>query len=81
MQSPPPSQVSVPLHKLPSLHEVPAGRGVNEQPDCARQLSVVHGLPSLQVKGVPAVQVPLLLQVSKPLHAFPSEQEAPGVTE
>jgi hypothetical protein len=49
----------LPLHTLLSLHEVPFSTGVFEHPNTASQLSVVQTLPSLQVSGVPAVQVPL----------------------
>jgi len=52
---------------------------VNTQPLVGLQLSAVHGLPSLQESGVPAVQV-VPLQVSAPLHTLPSEQPVPGVT-
>jgi len=52
-------QVSSPLHGLPSAHDDPLGTGALWQPVAGLQLSVVHGLPSLQVTGVPAVQTPL----------------------
>jgi hypothetical protein len=54
----PPTQVSAPLQRLPSVHEVPLATGVVWQPAVGLQLSAVHTLPSLQVSGVPAVQTP-----------------------
>src|SRR5262249_10252817 len=45
-------------------------------PVAASQLSSVHGLPSLQTSGDPAVQVPFW-QVSTPLQALPSLQLVP----
>jgi hypothetical protein len=51
-------QVSAPLQRLLSLHGVPLVTGIVWQPVAGLQLSVVHTLPSLQVRGVPAVQVP-----------------------
>ncbi len=40
------------------------------------QLSSVHGSPSLQVRGLPAAQVPAL-QVSPTVHYWPSLQPLP----
>jgi hypothetical protein len=54
----PPWQISAPLQALPSPHPVPFGTGTVPQPKTGLQLSVVQGLPSLHVRGVPAVQVP-----------------------
>jgi hypothetical protein len=39
----------------------------------------LHGLPSSQSSGVPAVQV-VPLHVSGPLHTLPSEQPVPVAT-
>jgi hypothetical protein len=50
--------VSAPSQASPSLHEVPFSTGMVVQPKTVSQLSVVQGLPSLHVSGVPAVQVP-----------------------
>src|SRR5207249_4306122 len=50
--------VSTPLHTLPSLHEVPFGTAVCLQPAAGSHVSVVQGLASLQLGGVPAVQAP-----------------------
>jgi hypothetical protein len=72
-------QVSAPLQAFPSEHVVPFATGVVVQPDAALHPSVVHGLPSLHVSGVPAVHVPLW-HVSAPLQAFPSEHDEPLVT-
>jgi len=72
-------QVSLPLHTLPSLQEVPFSTGVFWQPKTGSQVSVVHTLLSLQLSGVPAVQRPAW-QVSLPLHTLPSLQEVPFST-
>src|SRR2546428_521433 len=50
--------VSVPLHAFPSLHDVPFATAGCWQPATGSQLSVVQGLPSLQLSGVPAVHAP-----------------------
>src|SRR3989442_1201112 len=50
--------VSLPLHTLASLHEVPFGTTVCLQPATGSQVSVVHGLASAQVSAVPAVHTP-----------------------
>jgi hypothetical protein len=69
-------QVSVPLQRLPSLHEEPLGSAGFWHPETGSQLSVVQELPSLQVSGVPVVQVPVW-QVSSPSQTFPSLHEEP----
>jgi hypothetical protein len=51
--------VSSPLQGLPSLQEEPLTTAVFTQPLEGLQLSVVHTLPSLQLRAVPDVQVPL----------------------
>ncbi len=66
------------VHAEPSLH-VWVSSFVKTQPLAGLHVSTVHGLPSLQASGVPAMQV-VPLQVSAPLHTFPSEQPVPGVT-
>jgi hypothetical protein len=71
--------VSAPLHALPSLQEVPLATLVAVHPVAGTQASVVQALPSLQVSGVPAVQVPPW-QVSPPLHRLPSEHDEPLAT-
>jgi hypothetical protein len=55
----PPWQVSAPLHTVLSAHAVPFNTGAFWQPKVALQESVVQTLESLQLSGVPAVQVPL----------------------
>jgi hypothetical protein len=72
-------QVSAPLQAFPSEHDVPFVTGAVVQPVPGSQPSVVHGLPSLQTSGVPAVHVPLW-HVSAPLHVFPSEHDVPFAT-
>lgn len=73
-------QVSLPLHALPSEHEVPMATGVCVMPTDESQPSVVHGLPSSIVGGVPAIQNPEPLQVSVPLQILASAQEVPAAT-
>jgi hypothetical protein len=72
-------QVSTPLHTVPSAHDVPFATAAFWQPLAALQESMVHGLPSLQLSGVPVVQVPFR-QVSAPLHTVPSAHDVPFVT-
>jgi hypothetical protein len=69
-------QVSAPLQALPSAHDVPFATAGYWQPDAGLQVSLVHGLPSVQTSGVPAPHVPPW-QVSAPLHAFPSPHDVP----
>jgi len=71
--------VSAPLHTLPSLHEVPFASTVCRHPLSGSQVSVVHGLLSLQLSAVPAMQAPAW-QVSAPLHTLPSLHEVPFVS-
>ena len=75
----PPWQVSAPLHTLPSVHGVPLRTGVLAQPKTGSQVSVVQTLESLQLRTVPAVQVPPW-QVSLPLQTLPSAQVVPFTT-
>jgi hypothetical protein len=51
--------VSLPLQTSPSGQGVPFTTGLTWQPATALHESVVHTLPSSQVSGVPAAQVPL----------------------
>lgn len=67
---------SAPLHAFPSEHEAPV-RGALIQPVAGSHVSDVQELASLQFSDVPCTHVPWALQVSRPLHAFPSEQDAP----
>jgi hypothetical protein len=46
------------LQAFPSEHEVPLVTGVLTHPVAGLHESVVHGLPSLQLGAVPAVQLP-----------------------
>jgi hypothetical protein len=69
-------QVSAPLQTLLSEHVVPFSTGAFWHPVPALQLSVVQTLLSLQLRAVPAVQVPLW-QVSAPLQTLPSEHDVP----
>jgi hypothetical protein len=72
-------QVSSPLQTSPSAHGVPLSTGVLAQPATGSQLSLVQPLPSLQLSGVPAVQVPAR-QVSSPLQTSASAHEDPSGT-
>jgi hypothetical protein len=69
-------QVSAPLQTLPSLHDAPLTTGVCTQPVLGLHVSMVQTLESLQLSGVPAVQVPLW-QVSLPLHTVLSAHAVP----
>jgi hypothetical protein len=71
-------QISLPLHALPSEHAVPAAAGVWVTPVAGLHASTVHGFPSSTVGAVPAWHAPVPLQVSVPLHAFPSEHDVPA---
>jgi hypothetical protein len=51
-------QVSAPLQRLVSAHDVPFATGVVVQPVAGLQPSVVHTLPSLHTIGVPGVHTP-----------------------
>src|SRR5437899_3146448 len=53
----PDRHVSAPLHTLPSLHEVPFASAVCRHPPSGSQVSVVQGLLSLQLRGVPARKI------------------------
>ena len=70
---------SAPLQALPSLHDVPFATAVLLQPVVGLQVSVVHGLPSLQLSGDPAVQAPAW-HVSAPLHTVASAHDVPFET-
>src|SRR2546426_12431485 len=71
--------VSAPLHTLPSLHEVPFATAACWQPCTGSHVSVVQGLLSLQLGGVPAVQA-ADGQGSELVQAFPSLHEVPFAT-
>jgi hypothetical protein len=71
---PPPEHASPTVQAFPSEHM--AVLLVKEHPVTGSQLSSVHGLPSLQTSGVPAVQVPAW-HVSSPLHRLVSAQLTP----
>jgi len=74
-------QVSMPLQALLSVQPatwVPLASGVEVQPVTVSQLSVVQGLPSLQLSGGPETHCPMALQVSMPLQTLPSEHEVPN---
>jgi hypothetical protein len=68
--------VSLPLQTLPSPHGVPLTTGVLVHPKTGSQLSAVQRLPSVQLRAVPAMQVPLW-HVSSPLQTLPSVQDEP----
>ena len=64
------------MQTLPSLHAVPFSTAVLLQPKAGLQESVVQTLESLQLRAVPAAQVPAW-QVSAPLHTVLSAHEVP----
>jgi hypothetical protein len=75
--------VSVPLHGLLSAQLAPSDIGVEVQPLPVSQRSVVHGLPSLQLRGDEPTQTrvePLVWQVSVWVQALPSLHGVPTVT-
>src|SRR3989442_810545 len=69
-------QVSSPLQTLASAHDVPFATGVRRQPALGSQVSVVQGLLSAQLTGVPGRQTPAR-QTSTPLQRLPSLHEVP----
>src|SRR5205085_2331325 len=78
-----PSHVSSPLHLSPSAHDAPAASATCWTPSVASHESVVHGLLSLTVGAVPALQA-LAAAVpshgSSPLHLSPSAHDAPAAS-
>src|SRR5262245_15106190 len=73
-------QVSLPLQAFPSGQGVPSATATCAHvPPGATQESLVQGLPSSQLGGVPAAHSPPW-QVSRPLQALPSEQAVPLAT-
>jgi hypothetical protein len=71
--------VSIPLQTLLSAQEVPFVTGEVAQPEAGLHVSAVQTLPSLQLSGVPAVQVPFW-HVSAPLQTLLSTHDVPFVT-
>jgi hypothetical protein len=72
-------QLSFPLQTLPSEQDVPFRTATAWQPATALHESVVHRLPSLQTRVVPATQVPAW-QISLPLQRVASGQAVPLAT-
>jgi hypothetical protein len=72
--------VSVPLHALPSPHDVPGATGVCTTPIAGSQVSAVQGLPSSTPGGGVMTHTPTGSHVSVPLHALLSPHDVPGVT-
>jgi hypothetical protein len=72
--------VSWPSQTVASSQAVPAFTGVCVTPVVGAHESAVHGLPSVVVGGVPAMQLPPALHVSCPLHTVASSQAVPVVT-
>src|SRR5262249_33831370 len=68
--------VSAPLQTVASAQAVPSATLTCLQPVTGSQLSVVQGLPSLQLRAVPAAHTPPW-QVSAPLQTFPSLHAVP----
>ena len=70
--------VSVCVHALPSLHEVPfVATGLEQAPVLVLQVPAVwHASLAVQVTGAPPVHVPLW-HVSLSVHALPSLQLVP----
>jgi len=76
-QVPAPSQVSVVVQALPSLHERVCG--MFTQPLAELQVSSVHWLPSLQSRGPPEMHEPAL-HMSLTVQALPSSQAIATLT-
>ena len=72
--------VDAPVQTLPAEQVVPTGAGVWVIPDVGLHESTVHAFPSSTDGSAPAVQAPVALHVSAPLHTFPSEQDVPEAT-
>src|SRR4029453_12304827 len=72
----PPRQTLGPVQKLPAPQVVPLATAALTHPRAGSQESVVQALPSAQASAVPARQEPFW-QVSAPLQALPSLQDAP----
>ena len=71
---PPSTHVSPMVHALPSLQG--AAFAVYLQPRAASQLSIVQGLPSVQLRGLPPVHA-VFQHVSLRVHALPSSHAPP----
>ena len=66
------------VHGLPSSVQWAPVCGVKMQPLAGLQLSMVHSLPSLQMRGTPDWQFPAASQVSPTVHWLPSLHGVPG---
>jgi hypothetical protein len=73
-------QVSDCVQALPSVQVLPFGfEGFEQTPVLGLQVPTSwHWSDAVQTIGAPAAQVPVALQISAPLHAFPSEQLVPA---
>jgi hypothetical protein len=78
----PPAWQLPPAHVSPTVQMFPSSHGdvlfMWRHPTTASQLSFVHGLLSLQLVNAPPAQVPVAVQASLVVHAFPSLHDAPG---
>jgi hypothetical protein len=74
----------VPVHALPSSQTAPSGKGVlAAQPVAGSHAgSIVHGLPSVQVRAMPGAQTPArhMSAPIAPVHALPSQLAGPSAT-
>jgi hypothetical protein len=75
-QTPAALHTSRPSHTV-VLSQVRPATPVYVQPVAALQVSSVQALLSLQVRAVPAAQMPLALHTSRPLHSVASSQVRP----
>jgi len=76
----PVTQVSAPLHRSASAHDVPSTADANTQPVAGRQEFVVHGLLSSHESGVPVLEQVPLTHVSLPSHRSASAHDVPSFT-
>src|SRR5262245_14660299 len=72
-------QVEADAQAVAGAHTVPSGTGELWQPVAGSHVSAVHGLVSLQTRGVPGWHTPPW-QTSAPLHALASAQLVPSAS-
>src|SRR5262245_37386480 len=80
MQTPPPLQVSLVVHALPSLQAVPLGTTEYTHPVAALHVSVVQELPSKHTMIEPREHTPAPLQKSPAVQALLSLHAPPAAS-
>ena len=76
----PVTQVSAPLHRSASAHDVPSTAEANTQPVAGKQTLVVQGLLSSHASGVPVLEQAPLTHVSLPSQRSASAHSVPSLT-